>query len=58
MQPWFDELTLHVTSVLHRKQNYELDVNGCDICVVFCLLDVTSIDMNVAETVLYVTWHQ
>ena len=24
----------------------------------FCLLDVTSIDMNVAETVLYVTWHQ
>ena len=56
MQPWFDELTLHVTSVLH--QNYELNVNGCDICVVFCLLDVTSIDMNVAETVLYVTWHQ
>ena len=55
MQPWFDELTLHVTSVLHRKQNYELNVNGCDICVVFCLLDVTSIDMNVAETVLYVT---
>ena len=58
MQPWFDELTLHVTSASHRKRNYELNVNGCDIFFVFCLLYVTSIDMNVAETVLYVTWHQ
>ena len=58
MQPWFDELTLHVTSASHRKRNYELHVHGCDICDVFCLLDVTSKDMNVAETVLYVTWLQ
>ena len=51
----FTRLILYIILVSYRKQNYQLDINKCEIHATSCLLDVTSIDENVTKTVSYVT---